>query len=78
MRAIRHERTNILPLRWFANFMDIPAHYLLNRAMDRYYDTNEPEDFSGWDISVSNFIYNRFVDRWGTYYELESNDGSGF
>lgn len=70
----RMERTNILPLRWLANFLEMPAHYLLTRAVNRYHDTLNPGDVKGWDIRLSNFLYNKVVLRWGTFYALDWED----
>lgn len=66
------ERTSILPLRWLANFLEIPAHYLMSRWMDK--DT----DRETWGLKIATFLYINVITRWGTYYVREKHDCSGF
>lgn len=62
-------RTKILPLRWFANLCEKPAHYHLNIAL--YYDDNY---YYGpkfkYHATLSNILYKPYL-RWGTVYKID-------
>lgn len=69
MEFIKHQRTKILPLRWFANAIEIPAHYLLGKCLE----LDHKENF-GVRYKIYSWISSRFykpVFRWGTYYSSE-------
>jgi hypothetical protein len=62
-------RTKILPLRWFANLCEKPAHYHLNIAL--YYDDNY---YYGpkfkYHAILSKLLYKPYL-RWGTVYKID-------
>ena len=62
-------RTKILPLRWFANLCEKPAHYHLRIAL--YYDDNY---YYGpkfkYHAFLSNILYKPYL-RWGTVYKID-------
>jgi hypothetical protein len=61
-------RTKILPLRWFANLCEIPAHYHLTRFI--YCDYYKIRGFVyRYHAYMSNLFYKPYL-RWGTVYEL--------
>jgi hypothetical protein len=65
----KQQRTKILPLRWFANAMEFPAHYFLDKCL--YLD--HIENF-GTKYKIYSWISSRCykpVFRWGTYYSAE-------
>lgn len=61
-------RTKILPLRWFANLCEKPAHYHLNKCL--YYDDHDDHGlvyrYHGF---LSNLFYKPYL-KWGTVYIL--------
>lgn len=67
--GIPEHRTKILPLRWFANFCEKPAHYHLNIAL--YYDDN---NYYGpkfkYHAILSKLLYKPYL-RWGTVYNID-------
>ena len=70
----KHHKTKILPLRWFSNLCEIPAHYHLDKAL--HYDDN---DDYGFAYKYHAFLSNRFYKlyfKWGTVYELITNSDS--
>jgi hypothetical protein len=69
MEFTRHERTNILPLRWFANGIEVLAHYYLGKCL-RLDDVKN----YGLRYKVYSWISNNCYKpafRWGTYYSAE-------
>lgn len=66
---IKHEHTKILPLRWFANAVEIPAHYLLGKCL--WLDDVENYGFRYKVYSkISSKLY-KAVFKWGTYYTMD-------
>jgi hypothetical protein len=62
----KQERTKIIPLRWFANIIERPAKFALNKAID-------PDDMNSHGISYKfwgklQYILYKPVYAWGTYY----------
>lgn len=69
MDFIRHERTNILPLRWFANGVEIFSDYFLKKSL--YFD--DIKNF-GIRYKVYSWTYSVLyipVSKWGTYYSVK-------
>ena len=62
-------KTKILPLRWFANLCEKPAHYHLNMYL-------HPSDHDDYGLAcrlhayVSNIFYKPYL-KWGTVYTME-------
>ena len=62
-------KTNILPLRWFANLCEIPAHYHL----DMYLHYSDHDDYGiacRYHAYLSNFFYKPYL-KWGTVYKID-------
>jgi len=67
-------RTKILPLRWFANLCEKPAHYHLNM----YLHHSDHDDYGiacRLHAYVSNIFYKPYI-KWGTVYELVTDSES--
>ena len=67
------ERTNVLPLRWFANAIERPAHFFLERALR----LDDVENF-GIRYKIYSYISNKLYKpalKWGTYYSMEMKIG---
>ena len=67
----KEERTNVLPLRWFANAIERPAHFFLERALR----LDDVENF-GIRYKIYSYISNKLYKpalKWGTYYSMEMN-----
>lgn len=63
-----NHRTKILPLRWFANLCEKPAHYHLNMFL--YYSDHDDYGFACRLHSyASNIFYKPYL-KWGTVYTL--------
>jgi len=72
MRSTKHEHTNILPLRWFANGIEFFAHYFLIKAL-RLDESGKTESFRYKIYAyLSNKMYKPVI-RWGTYYTLDKD-----
>lgn len=72
MEFTKEHKTNILPLRWFANLCEIPAHYHLGKAL--YYDHKESYGFAyKYHSILSKWLYKPYF-KWGTVYKAEFND----
>ena len=64
-----NHRTKILPLRWFANLCEIPAHYHLVECL--HYDDHDDHGFVyRYHGFLSNLFYKPYL-KWGTVYELK-------
>lgn len=62
-------KTNILPLRWFANLCEVAAHYHLDKAL--YCDNHEDYGFVyKYHAFLSNFFYKPYF-KWGTVYKID-------
>jgi hypothetical protein len=63
-----NHRTKILPLRWFANLCERPAHYHLSKAL--HYDDHDDHGFVyRYHGFMSNLFYKPYL-KWGTVYTL--------
>jgi hypothetical protein len=71
---IKHHKTKILPLRWFANLCEIPAHYHLGRFL-HYSDRKDFGLASRFHARISYWFYKPYL-RWGTVYELVTDSES--
>jgi hypothetical protein len=68
----KQHQTKILPLRWFANLCEKPAHYHLNM----YLHHSDHDDYGlacRLHAYVSNILYKPYL-KWGTVYVAEFND----
>ena len=66
--------TKILPLRWFANLCEIPAHYHLSEAL--HHSDHDDYDLSyKYHAILSNWLYKPYL-RWGTVYEFIADSDS--
>lgn len=67
-------KTNIIPLRWFANKCNYISSYFLKNAVYFDYLDEEHDIKLGFKYKFNIFMYN-FVDkpykRWGTYYKVD-------
>jgi hypothetical protein len=64
-----NHRTKILPLRWFANLCERPAHYHLIECL--HYDDHDDHGFVyRYHGFLSNLFYKPYL-KWGTVYELK-------
>lgn len=67
----KEERTNVLPLRWFAKVIEHPAHFFLERAL-------RLDDVENFGIRykiycyISNILYAPVI-KWGTFYIMEDD-----
>ena len=66
------QRTKILPLRWFANLCEIPAHYHLQRFL-RCDDLNIRGTVYRYHAFMSNLFYKPYL-KWGTVYALDKSE----
>lgn len=74
MQFKKHHRTQILPLRWFANLCEIPAHYHLNMYL--HYSDHDDYGFAcRYHAYLSNLFYKPYL-KWGTVYELVTDSDS--
>ncbi len=71
---LKHQKTKILPLRWFANLCEKVAHYYLLKALYRSENKDKGFVFKCQAI-LSNLFYKPYM-RWGTYYELVTHSES--
>lgn len=72
MEFTRHENTNILPLRWFANWTEVVAHYYLQKCLR----LDDKENY-GFRYKVYSWVSNKLYKpalKWGTYYSTEFNE----
>jgi hypothetical protein len=69
MQFRKIHRTQILPLRWFANLCEKPAHYHLGEAL--HYDDHDDHGFVyKYHAYMSNLFYKPYL-KWGTVYKLD-------
>ena len=68
-KTTKLEKTNILPLRWFANLCEKPAAYHLEKAL-RYDDYNNHGIMFKLHARLSNIFYKPYF-KWGTFYKLD-------
>lgn len=64
-------KTNVLPLRWFANTCEKIAHYHLNM----YLHHSDHDDYGfvcRMHAYISNLFYKPYL-KWGTTYEVDIN-----
>jgi hypothetical protein len=66
----KEHRTKIIPLRWFANLCEIPAHYHLQRFL-RCDDLNIRGPVYRYHAFMSNLFYKPYL-KWGTVYALDN------
>lgn len=67
-KFIAVHRTKILPLRWFANLCEKPAHYHLVEFL--HYDDHDDHGFVyRYHGFMSNLFYKPYL-KWGTVYTL--------
>jgi hypothetical protein len=65
----KQHSTKILPLRWFANLCEIPAHYHLGKAL--HYDDHDDHGFVyRYHAFLSHWFYKPYL-KWGTTYVLD-------
>ncbi len=65
-------QTKILPLRWFANLCEKPAHYHLNKYL--YYSDHDDHGLAcRLHAYISNMFYKPYR-RWGTFYIIDTNE----
>lgn len=72
MEFTKEHKTNILPLRWFANLCEIPAHYNLMMALHH----SDHDDYGikyKYHAIVSNWLYRPYL-KWGTVHKADFND----
>ena len=72
MEFTKEHKTNILPLRWFANLCEIPAHYNLMMALHH----SDHDDYGikyKYHAIISNLLYKPYL-KWGTVYKANFND----
>lgn len=67
-KFMKHHKTKILPLRWFANLCEKPANYHLNMYL-HYSDYDECGISCRSHAYLSNMFYRPYF-KWGTVYEL--------
>jgi len=70
----KEHKTQNLPLRWFANLCEIPAHYHLGRFL-RCDDLNLRGFMYRFHAYMSNLFYKPYL-KWGTVYELLTDSDS--
>lgn len=70
--TIKYEKTNNLVLRWIGNMAEHPAHWLLIKALDA--EERDNIKLCNFYVRPANFLYNNFVYRWATFYELVLDD----
>lgn len=67
-------KTNILPLRWFANWCNHLSAPFLATAVHIHYEAMEGNAHAGFKFHFNAFMYN-FIDKpykkWGTTYEVD-------
>jgi hypothetical protein len=63
------ERTKNLPLRWFANLCEKPAHYHLNKFL-HYSDHDDYGLVCRYHARLSYWLYKPYL-KWGTVYRLD-------
>jgi hypothetical protein len=68
-RSTKHHKTKNLPLRWFANLCEIPAHYHLGRFLS-YSDRKDFGLMCRYHARVSHWFYKPYL-KWGTVYRLD-------
>jgi hypothetical protein len=67
-RFKKHQKTKILPLRWFGNLCEIFAHHHLGKAL--HYDDHDDHGFVyKYHAILSNWLYKPYF-KWGTVYEF--------
>ena len=62
----KEERTKIVPLKWFANAIERPAKFALNKAIDQDDINQHGFQYRFWG-KLQAILY-RPVYKWGTYY----------
>jgi hypothetical protein len=70
-KSTKEHKTNNLPLRWFANLCEKPAHYHLNKFL-HYSDHDDYGLVCRYHARVSYWLYKPYL-RWGTVYELNTH-----
>ena len=69
MKFTKHQRTNILPLRWFGNICEYLGHHCLTRYL--YWEDLEVENSrSRFWAKASVNLYKPYT-KWGTYYRIQ-------
>ena len=71
-KYIKENRTNNLPLRWFANLCEKPANYHLNKFL-HYSDHDDYGIVCRYHAKVSYWLYKPYL-KWGTVYRLVTNN----
>ena len=74
MEFQKHQKTKILPLRWFANQLSYPATSSLVKALDLQEQGNLGYRFK-FHTKVWYYL-NKPYERWGTYYEVDWKEDS--
>lgn len=87
MISVKEHRTNILPLRWFANYISSPiAYYFFVKGLRIYHKYEDdydkeinfvPPKFDKYRIKVYFKLYsiiNVPYMKWGTFYRIDFND----
>jgi len=73
-RFKKHQKTNNLLLRWFANLCEIPAHYFLGKFL-RYSDRKDYGLICRFYARISYWLYKPYL-RWGTVYRFVTDSDS--
>ena len=74
-KSTAEHKTNVLPLRWFANFCNLyPAAWAMHRALyyedkARYFNTDL--DKAGYRWWKAYKFFNAPYEKWGTVYRLD-------
>jgi hypothetical protein len=74
MQFKKIHKTKILPLRWFANLCEKPAHYHLSMSL-HYSDHDDYGLAFKYHAILSNILYKPYL-KWGTVYELLTDSDS--
>ena len=68
-KSTKQHKTKILPLRWFANLCEKPAHYHLNMFL--YYSDHDDYGLAcRFHAYVSHIFYKPYL-KWGTVYKID-------
>jgi hypothetical protein len=62
-------KTNILPLRWFVNLCEIPAHYFLQNALE-YDEFSSNKFLYKFYVKLSYIFYKPYL-KWGSTYKID-------
>lgn len=71
MISVKHQKTNILPLRWLGNALCYPATRSLVKAFDLQEQDNLGIRFK-LHCKVWHYLHKPY-ERWGTYYTVDLN-----